>query len=99
VPVPDLLALPESITKTLAICVRCGSQGKHTQRLRGSEDLIVVWAADVYEARCRRCFEPGIPKQRVLPLALRYPPVDGRAFRRRVLDAGVVRLRKNRDNV
>ena len=62
-PVPDLLAHAESITKTLAICVRCGNPAKHTQRLRGSEDLIVVGASDMYEARCRRCFEPGIPKQ------------------------------------
>jgi thymidine kinase len=63
VPIPDLLALAESITKTLAICVRCGNPAKHTQRLRGAEDLIVVGAAEMYEARCRRCFEPGIPKQ------------------------------------
>ena len=62
-PMPDLLALSESITKTLAICVRCGNPAKHTQRLRGSDDLIVVGAADIYEARCRRCFEPGIPQQ------------------------------------
>src|SRR5579864_317113 len=62
-PMPDLLAHAESITKTLAICVRCGNPAKHTQRLRGSEDLIVVGASDMYEARCRRCFEPGIPKQ------------------------------------
>ena len=63
VPIPDLLALAESITKTLAICVRCGNPAKHTQRLRGADDLIVVGAAEMYEARCRRCFEPGIPKQ------------------------------------
>ena len=62
-PMPDLLAHAESITKTLAICVRCGNPAKHTQRLRGSDDLIVVGASDMYEARCRRCFEPGIPKQ------------------------------------
>jgi thymidine kinase len=62
-PIPDLLALAESITKTLAICVRCGNPAKHTQRLRGADDLIVVGAAEMYEARCRRCFEPGIPKQ------------------------------------
>ena len=62
-PIPDLLALSESITKTLAICVRCGNPAKHTQRLRGSDELIVVGASDMYEARCRRCFEPGIPKQ------------------------------------
>jgi len=62
-PIPELLAHAESITKTLAICMKCGNPAKHTQRLRGSEDLIVVGAADLYEARCRRCFEPGIPKQ------------------------------------
>jgi len=62
-PIPDLLAHAESIAKTLAVCVRCGNPAKHTQRLRGSDDLIVVGASDMYEARCRRCFEPGIPKQ------------------------------------
>jgi thymidine kinase len=62
-PIPDLLAQAESITKTLAVCVRCGNPAKHTQRLRGSDDLIVVGSSDLYEARCRRCFEPGIPKQ------------------------------------
>jgi thymidine kinase len=65
-PIPDLLAVAETITKTLAICMRCGNPAKHTQRLRGSDDLIVVGAAGMYEARCRRCFEPGIPKQEEL---------------------------------
>jgi thymidine kinase len=65
-PIPDLLALAESITKTLAICTRCGNPAKHTQRLHGSEDLIVVGAAETYEARCRRCFEPGLPRQEEL---------------------------------
>jgi thymidine kinase len=68
-PMPDLLALAESITKTLAICMRCGNPAKHTQRLVESEDLIVVGAGGMYEARCRRCFEPGIPKQEVLDFA------------------------------
>jgi thymidine kinase len=68
-PIPDLLALAESITKTLAICMRCGNPAKHTQRLVESEDLIVVGAAGMYEARCRRCFEPGVPKQEYLEFA------------------------------
>lgn len=68
-PVPDLLAFAESITKTLAICMRCGNPAKHTQRLVESDDLIVVGAAGMYEARCRRCFEPGIPKQEYLEFA------------------------------
>jgi thymidine kinase len=65
-PMPELLCLAESITKTLAICMRCGNPAKHTQRLVESHDLIVVGAAGMYEARCRRCFEPGMPKQEVL---------------------------------
>jgi len=68
-PIPELLAQAESITKTLAICMRCGNPAKHTQRLVESEDLIVVGAAGMYEARCRRCFEPGIPKQEYLEFA------------------------------
>jgi len=31
--------------------------------------LIVVGAAGMYEARCRRCFEPGVPKQELLDFA------------------------------
>jgi thymidine kinase len=68
-PIPDLLCLAESITKTLAICMRCGNPAKHTQRLVESADLIVVGAAGMYEARCRRCFEPGVPRQDVLDFA------------------------------
>jgi len=68
-PIPELLALAESITKTLAICMRCGNPAKHTQRLVESEDLIVVGAAGMYEARCRRCFEPGVPRQELLEFA------------------------------
>ena len=69
-PMPELLSLAESITKTLAICMRCGNPAKHTQRLVESSDLIVVGASGMYEARCRRCFEPGIPKQTLLEFAL-----------------------------
>lgn len=68
-PMPSLLTLAESITKTLAICMRCGNPAKHTQRLVESDDLIVVGAGGMYEARCRRCFEPGVPKQEVLEFA------------------------------
>jgi thymidine kinase len=71
-PIPDLLARAESITKALAICLRCGNPAKHTQRLVHSDDLIVVGAAGVYEARCRRCFEPGMAKQEVFEF-LRTP--------------------------
>ncbi|MBI4456175.1 MAG: thymidine kinase [Acidobacteria bacterium] len=59
-PVPQLLATAEYITKTLAICVRCGNPANYTQRLIDSDQRIVVGAEGAYEARCRRCFEvPG----------------------------------------
>jgi thymidine kinase len=42
--------------------MQCGNPAKHTQRLVACEDLIVVGAAGMYEARCRRCFEPNLAK-------------------------------------
>lgn len=79
-PMPDLLALAESITKTLAICMRCGNPAKNSQRLVESGELILVGAAEAYEARCRRCFEPGVPKQEVM----RFVPanLNGKSPRR-----------------
>jgi len=57
-PMPQLLAIAEYITKTLAICVVCGNPANRTQRKVASNERIVVGAFDVYEARCRNCFEP-----------------------------------------
>jgi thymidine kinase len=57
-PVPALMAVAEDVTKTLAICVRCGAPANNTQRLTESAERIVVGAQGVYEARCRRCYEP-----------------------------------------
>src|SRR5512141_1275934 len=70
-PMPELLAVADEITKTLAICMQCGNPAKHTQRLVASEDLIVVGAAGMYEARCRRCFEPNLAKQEVEKAAMK----------------------------
>ncbi len=64
-PMPRLLAVAEEITKLLAICVRCGNPAVHTQRLVASEELIVVGAGGMYEARCRRCFEPNLATQKI----------------------------------
>ena len=59
-PIPQLLAIAEYITKTLAICVRCGAPANRTQRLVENTDLLLVGATDAYEARCRLCFEPPL---------------------------------------
>jgi thymidine kinase len=58
-PMPQLLAVAEYITKTLAICVVCGSPANRTYRKVRRTARVVVGGADLYEARCRRCYELG----------------------------------------
>ena len=62
-PMPQLLAIAEYITKTLAICVVCGGPANHTQRLVVSSDRVLVGATGVYEARCRHCFDPALASE------------------------------------
>src|ERR1700720_348342 len=59
-PMPQLLAIAEYITKTLAICVVCGEPANPPQRLVASGDRVLVGAAGLYEARCRHCFDPKL---------------------------------------
>jgi len=63
-PIPQLLAIAEYITKTLAICVVCGDPANHTQRLVASSDRVLVGATGMYEARCRHCFDPTLATQK-----------------------------------
>lgn len=57
-PMPQLLAVAEYITKTLAICVVCGNPADRTQRTTDANERVLVGAKDSYEARCRRCYVP-----------------------------------------
>ena len=59
-PMPQLLAIAEYITKTLAICVVCGNPANHTQRLVVSAERVLVGAQGTYEARCRACYDPTL---------------------------------------
>jgi len=56
-PIPQLLCEAEYITKTLAICVKCGNPANYTQRLSKSAERVLLGATDSYEARCRKCYE------------------------------------------
>jgi len=65
-PMPTLMAEAEVVDKLQAICVRCGAPASRTQRLIDgrpaayTDPVIMVGAAEVYEARCRHCHEvPG----------------------------------------
>jgi thymidine kinase len=57
-PVPNLMAVADKVTKLSAVCMVCGQAAIHTQRLGQSQELVVVGAAGMYEARCRAHFHP-----------------------------------------
>lgn len=59
-PMPHLMAVAEYVTKKLAVCMRCGNPANRSQRLSASESQVLLGAEDAYEARCRRCFDPGL---------------------------------------
>ena len=61
-PMPQLLSIAEYITKTHAICVRCGQTANYSQRTFESEQRVEVGATGKYEARCRACFIPHADK-------------------------------------
>lgn len=60
-PMPDLMARAEQVDKLHAICVICGEEASRTQRLIDGQPaayddpVVLVGAAEVYEARCRQC--------------------------------------------
>jgi thymidine kinase len=62
-PVPALMALADKVTKLSAVCMVCGQSAIHTQRLGQSQELVVVGAAGLYEARCRTHFKPFMDEQ------------------------------------
>ncbi len=66
-PMPQLLAIAEYITKTHAICMKCGSMANHSQRLIAASERLLLGAVGSYEARCRRCFNPFESEEPSLP--------------------------------
>ena len=66
-PMPQLLAIAEYITKTHAICVKCGQPANYSQRTFESEERVAVGGGGMYEARCRQCFVPHADAPTVHP--------------------------------
>jgi thymidine kinase len=66
-PMPQLLAVAEYITKTHAICMKCGQPANYSQRTFESQERVAVGAGGMYEARCRRCFVPHADAPTVHP--------------------------------
>jgi thymidine kinase len=68
-PMPELMAIAEYVTKTLAVCMVCGCPANRSQRLVARDARVVLGAADAYEARCRAHWRPEpVDAQQHLPL-------------------------------
>ena len=92
-PMPQLLAIAEYITKTLAICVVCGAPANRTYRKVSRGGRVVVGGAEIYEARCRRCFDLG---RRARPLPHPEGDSDAKPSRARTRRAAAARPRRVR---
>lgn len=59
---PMLLSMADEVLKLKAICVKCGKDAYHTQRIIGGkpadydDPIVLIGAQEAYEARCRDCF-------------------------------------------
>jgi thymidine kinase len=66
-PMPVLMAKAEHVDKLQAICMVCGEPASRTQRIingkpaRYDEPIVIIGAAEMYEARCRKHHE--VPKE------------------------------------
>ncbi len=59
-PMNDLMAVAEFVTKTHAICMNCGAIASYTFRLNDFDQQVALGEMDLYEARCRSCFNLGM---------------------------------------
>jgi thymidine kinase len=53
---PYLMAKADYVTKLHAICMQCGSIANYSYRKIPNEDQVMLGAKDVYEPRCRNCY-------------------------------------------
>jgi thymidine kinase len=56
---PVLLAKAEYITKLHAICMQCGNIAHYSYRKGGNTELVELGNGELYEPRCRSCYEKG----------------------------------------
>jgi thymidine kinase len=54
---PALLAKADYITKLHAICVQCGNIANYSYRKTPDAEQVVLGEKDIYEPRCRSCYE------------------------------------------
>ena len=54
---PHLLAKADFITKLHAICVKCGHIANYSYRKTTQDGQVLLGEKDIYEPRCRNCYE------------------------------------------
>ena len=59
-PMPALLAMAEYVTKVHAICMKCGNVASYTFKKVRNDQTVELGERDLYEARCRSCFNQGM---------------------------------------
>ncbi|HZK64264.1 MAG TPA: thymidine kinase [Puia sp.] len=56
---PVLLAKADYITKLHAICMQCGNMAHYSYRKGRNTELVELGNGELYEPRCRSCYEKG----------------------------------------
>lgn len=55
-PMPQLMALADSVTKVHAVCVDCGKPANYSYRLSDDDRQVLLGELDEYRPLCRECF-------------------------------------------
>jgi thymidine kinase len=59
-PMPNIMAKADYVTKVHAICVICGNIANYSYRKVPNDDQVMLGELDVYEPRCRICYNKGM---------------------------------------
>lgn len=66
IPIPNFMALADMVTKLTAVCMKCGKDAMFHKRIKGESSIdplnadpsfVTTLADNIYEARCRNCFD------------------------------------------
>ena len=56
---PFIMAKADYVTKLHAICMQCGNIANYSYRKIPNDQQVVLGAKEMYEPRCRNCYEKG----------------------------------------
>jgi thymidine kinase len=56
-PMGELLAMADQVIKLTAVCFQCGASANMTFRAEAGANIVQVGDAEIYEARCRQCWQ------------------------------------------